>query len=70
MILSYHSLEDRLVKHAFQRWARERVLQIMTKKPIQPQPEEVQANPRARSAKLRAAERMAPAETAAPSVWL
>ncbi len=65
VVLSYHSLEDRLVKHAFQRLAREGLLRILTKKVVQPSAEETRANPRARSAKLRAAEKRPP-KTAAP----
>jgi len=62
VVLSYHSLEDRLVKQAFQRLARERSFRILTKKVIQPGPEEVQKNPRARSAKMRVAEKLAAAQ--------
>ena len=65
VVLSYHSLEDRLVKREFQRLAREGVLKILTKKPIQPAAEEIRANPRARSAKMRVAERKAPKEAPA-----
>jgi 16S rRNA (cytosine1402-N4)-methyltransferase len=53
-ILSFHSLEDRLVKHAFRDatyW------EVLTKKPVQAGEAEVRDNPRARSAKLRAARR-------------
>jgi 16S rRNA (cytosine1402-N4)-methyltransferase len=57
VILSFHSLEDRLVKHAFQRWQHEGCAHILTRKVVRPTEEEVQANPRARSAKLRAAEK-------------
>jgi 16S rRNA (cytosine1402-N4)-methyltransferase len=57
VILSFHSLEDRLVKHAFQRWQREGRARILTRKVVRPTEEEVRANPRARSAKLRAAEK-------------
>ena len=57
VILSFHSLEDRLVKHAFQRWQREGRARILTRKVVRPTDEEVEANPRARSAKLRAAEK-------------
>ncbi len=64
VVLSYHSLEDRLVKHAFQRLARAGVLQILTKKVVQPSTEEVHANPRARSAKMRVAEKVTSAEPA------
>jgi len=65
VVLSYHSLEDRLVKHAFQRLAREGVLKILTKKVVQPPADETYANPRARSAKMRVAERKAPKEPSA-----
>jgi 16S rRNA (cytosine1402-N4)-methyltransferase len=73
VILSYHSLEDRLVKRAFRDWSRScicppgtahcrcgwtRKARIVTPKPLVPTREEVRANPRARSAKLRAAERI------------
>jgi 16S rRNA (cytosine1402-N4)-methyltransferase len=57
VILSFHSLEDRLVKHTFQRWQREGRARILTRKVVRPTEEEVRANPRARSAKLRAAEK-------------
>jgi 16S rRNA (cytosine1402-N4)-methyltransferase len=67
VVLSYHSLEDRAVKQAFQRLAQEGVLTILTKKVVRPSDEEIRANPRARSAKLRAAERTAQA-MAAPRV--
>ncbi|MBE9143287.1 16S rRNA (cytosine(1402)-N(4))-methyltransferase RsmH [Planktothrix mougeotii] len=53
-IISFHSLEDRIVKH---RLKDSPILQILTKKPIQPQPDELNNNPRSRSAKLRVAER-------------
>jgi 16S rRNA (cytosine1402-N4)-methyltransferase len=59
VVLSYHSLEDRAVKQAFRRLDREGVLRVMTKKVIMPSEEERAANPRARSAKMRVAERMA-----------
>jgi len=65
VVLSYHSLEDRLVKHAFQRLAREGVLKILTKKVVQAPADEIRANPRARSAKMRVAERKAPKEPSA-----
>ena len=58
VVLSYHSLEDRIVKRAFRDDDR---LRILTKKPLRPSPEETARNPRSRSAKLRAAERVAEA---------
>ncbi len=65
VVLSYHSLEDREVKHFFRREAQadpdgERLprLKILTKKPLRPTPEESQTNPRARSARLRGAEKL------------
>ena len=57
-IISFHSLEDRRVKQAFARWARLGVARLLTEKPIRPSAREVAENPRSRSAKLRAAERM------------
>ncbi|MEW5849032.1 MAG: 16S rRNA (cytosine(1402)-N(4))-methyltransferase RsmH [Myxococcota bacterium] len=77
VLISFHSLEDRKVKHAFQqeekgcicpprqpactcgRWPR---LEVLTRKPITPSDEEIARNPRARSAKLRAATRVADPE--------
>jgi len=60
VVLSYHSLEDRLVKQKFQQLSREGVVRVLTRKVEQPSEAEVAANPRARSAKLRAAEKSAP----------
>ncbi|MGA8074742.1 MAG: 16S rRNA (cytosine(1402)-N(4))-methyltransferase, partial [Candidatus Acidiferrales bacterium] len=57
VILSYHSLEDRQVKHAFQRLAREGQFQVLTKKIIEPTLDEIRDNPRARSAKMRVAQK-------------
>jgi 16S rRNA (cytosine1402-N4)-methyltransferase len=57
VILSFHSLEDRRVKRAFQTWQRQGRAQILTRKVVRPSEEEVRANPRSRSARLRAAER-------------
>ena len=53
--ISFHSLEDRLVKHAF---AKDERLKVLTSKPITASEEELDANPRSRSAKLRIAERI------------
>jgi len=58
VVLSYHSREDRLVKHAFQDAERQGTLKVLTKHVIQPSEEEKAANPRSRSAKLRCAERV------------
>ena len=55
VVISFHSLEDRIVKNFFRENAREGVLKILIKKPVRPADEEVEGNPRARSAKLRAA---------------
>ena len=55
VVLSYHSLEDGIVKRAFRDDDR---LRILTKKPLRPSEDETARNPRARSAKLRAAERI------------
>ncbi len=59
-IISFHSLEDRIVKHRFRESA---LLKVLTKKPILPQDEEVATNVRARSAKLRIAERVNEADS-------
>lgn len=55
--ISFHSLEDRIVKECFRSANRAGMTTVLTKKPILPSREEVIANPRARSAKLRAARR-------------
>ena len=56
VILTFHSLEDRLVKRAFLQGRREGWWTVLTKKVVRPAEEEVSTNPRARSAKLRAIE--------------
>ena len=62
VVISFHSLEDRLVKRAFYKLAsgenRQPVIRILTKKPVTPALEEIAANSRSHSAKLRAAERL------------
>lgn len=78
VILTYHSLEDRIVKETFRDEARSCIcppdfpvcrcdkvqrLRVLTRKPIVPTPDEVALNARARSAKLRAAERVGPGES-------
>ncbi len=55
LVISFHSLEDRIVKHAMRECAQ---LQVLTKKPILPSDSESYENPRSRSAKLRVAERV------------
>jgi 16S rRNA (cytosine1402-N4)-methyltransferase len=76
LVLAYHSLEDRLVKERFARWTgaselppgmpveptRHPLVRILTRRPLRPQADEVAANPRAESARLRAAEKV-PAAT-------
>jgi 16S rRNA (cytosine1402-N4)-methyltransferase len=71
VVLSYHSLEDRIVKNRLRDLARgevdpitgrpreeTRLIEVLTRRPIRPRAEEVAANPRARSARLRAARRI------------
>jgi 16S rRNA (cytosine1402-N4)-methyltransferase len=58
VIMSFHSLEDRMVKRTFQTWQHEHWARVLTRKVVRPSEEEVRINPRSRSAKLRAAERM------------
>ena len=59
VVISYHSLEDRIVKHRFRALAVEPRFHILTKKPVVADAASVADNPRARSAKLRALERIA-----------
>jgi 16S rRNA (cytosine1402-N4)-methyltransferase len=61
VVLSYHSREDRLVKHAFQEGERAGTLRVLTRHVIQPSEAEQANNPRSRSAKLRCAEIVAAA---------
>lgn len=71
VVISYHSLEDRIVKHSLRRQsigevdpttgrerAETRLVELLTKKPVRPSEAEVERNPRARSARLRAARRL------------
>jgi 16S rRNA (cytosine1402-N4)-methyltransferase len=58
VLISFHSLEDRLVKDSFRESAKDGVLEILTKKPVVAEEQEALRNPRSRSAKLRAAERL------------
>ena len=59
-IISFHSLEDRIAKETLRDWARSKPprVRLLTKRPVVPTEAEIEANPRARSAKLRAAERL------------
>ena len=59
VLISFHSLEDRLVKDVLREAGRNKVLQVLTKKPVVAEEQEQMRNPRSRSAKLRAAERLA-----------
>ena len=56
--ISFHSLEDRRVKQIFREGSSSGLLKILTKKPVTPSDEEIRGNPRARSAKLRVAEKI------------
>ncbi len=58
VIISYHSIEDRMVKHAFRTLKNDQRLNQLTKKPLIPSKKEQAINSRSRSAKLRAAERI------------
>ena len=58
VIISFHSLEDRIVKDAFREGATQGYYKLLTKKPVTAGEEEIDRNPRSRSAKMRAAERI------------
>ncbi len=58
VMISFHSLEDRLVKDAFREGAQAGIYEVLTRKPLTAEQDEMDRNPRARSAKLRAAERL------------
>ena len=57
-IITFHSGEDRIVKHLFKSYVDEGKIKLITKKPLSPTDEEVRANPRARSSKLRIIEKL------------
>jgi len=61
VIITFHSLEDRIVKHTMRALAQREgaLIRVVTRKPVLPQSDEIERNPRARSAKLRVAERIA-----------
>lgn len=58
LVISFHSLEDRIVKRFFKEKEEKGILEIITKKPIIPSSEEISLNPRSRSAKLRIAKKI------------
>ncbi|MFA4842642.1 MAG: 16S rRNA (cytosine(1402)-N(4))-methyltransferase RsmH, partial [Candidatus Omnitrophota bacterium] len=57
-VISFHSLEDRIVKHSFRRLASEGQLELLTPKPLETSLTEIEANPSSRSGKLRAATKL------------
>src|SRR5437764_302418 len=61
VVITFHSLEDRIVKHTMRALAAREpaAIRVLTKKPVVPQPDEIERNPRARSAKLPVAARVA-----------
>ncbi len=58
VLISFHSLEDRLVKDAFKAGAKDGIYEVLTRKPLIAEEQEMMRNPRSRSAKLRAAEKI------------
>ena len=58
VVISFHSLEDRIVKDAMREGAKQNLYRLLTKKPVTASEEEIDRNPRSRSAKMRAAERL------------
>ncbi|HWF91511.1 MAG TPA: 16S rRNA (cytosine(1402)-N(4))-methyltransferase, partial [Terriglobales bacterium] len=58
VVISFHSLEDRIVKDAMREGAKQGQYELLTKKPLTGSEEEIDRNPRARSAKMRAAEKV------------
>ena len=58
VVISFHSLEDRIVKDAMRAGAKDEHFRLLTKKPVTASEDEIERNPRSRSAKLRAAERV------------
>jgi 16S rRNA (cytosine1402-N4)-methyltransferase len=64
VVIAFHSLEDRVIKHTLRALDREEgVVRVLTPRPEVPGDDEIERNPRARSAKLRAAERLILSET-------
>jgi 16S rRNA (cytosine1402-N4)-methyltransferase len=62
VVISFHSLEDRLVKDALREGAQAGIYEVLTRKPLTAEQEEMDRNPRARSAKLRAVEKLGNSE--------
>ncbi|HEY6489656.1 MAG: 16S rRNA (cytosine(1402)-N(4))-methyltransferase RsmH [Terracidiphilus sp.] len=60
VVISFHSLEDRIAKDSLRQGAQQGIWEILTKKPVTPDEVEIERNPRSRSAKLRAAQKAAP----------
>lgn len=58
VVISFHSLEDRIVKRTFQTFAKQQMAEVITRKPIRPTTEEQQQNPRGRSAKMRVVQKI------------
>jgi 16S rRNA (cytosine1402-N4)-methyltransferase len=58
VVIAFHSLEDRIVKHKFRELSKSGAVRLITKKPLRPTQEEEKINPRSRSARLRIAERI------------
>jgi 16S rRNA (cytosine1402-N4)-methyltransferase len=58
VVISFHSLEDRIVKDAMREGAKQGRYRLLTKKPVTASEEEMDRNPRSRSAKMRAADRL------------
>ena len=59
VVISFHSLEDRIAKDSLREGAKQGMWKILTKKPVTASEAEIERNPRSRSAKLRAAEKTA-----------
>ena len=57
VVISFHSLEDRIAKDILREYAHKGIFEVLTKKPVTASEEETDRNPRSRSAKLRAAEK-------------
>ena len=67
MIISFHSLEDRIVKDALRDGVKQGYYELLTKKPVTAREEEIERNPRSRSAKLRAAKEFSSLKFVIPS---